>query len=64
LVPSDPTGHSITGLDQPSVVKTDWPERIPQSEVVRVLGRAPTSLVKEVINFVKQEIAERPPKLP
>ncbi|HVA47639.1 MAG TPA: type II toxin-antitoxin system PemK/MazF family toxin [Pirellulales bacterium] len=62
LVPSDPSGHPVTGLDQPSVVKTDWPERIPQSQVLQVRGRAPAALVKQVINYLKQQIAKRPPK--
>jgi mRNA-degrading endonuclease toxin of MazEF toxin-antitoxin module len=59
LVPSDPMGHSMTGLNQPSVIKTDWPEKVPQSAVKDVLGRAPSRLVKQVINYVKQQIANR-----
>ena len=62
LVPSDPLGHPVTGLDQPCVIKTDWPEKIPQSDVLGVKGRAPAALVKQVISYVKQQILKRPPK--
>jgi mRNA-degrading endonuclease toxin of MazEF toxin-antitoxin module len=62
LAPSDPFGHSLTGLDQPSVIKTDWPEKIPQTDVLGVKGRAPSALVKRVLNYVKQQLGKRPPK--
>jgi mRNA-degrading endonuclease toxin of MazEF toxin-antitoxin module len=59
MVPSDPFGNEITGLDRPSVIKTDWPEWVPQSNVLATKGRVPASLYKQAINYLKQEIEKR-----
>lgn len=44
-LPSHPQGDPITGLYQPSVVKSDWLKRVTQQEVIREAGRAPSRIV-------------------
>jgi len=53
-LPSNPCGDAITGLDQPSVVKSDWLRNIEQTSVIKEMGRAPAEIVKQVINFLKE----------
>ena len=59
LIPTDPFGNEVTGLDQPSVIKTDWAEWVPQSNVLAVKGRVPSAIYREAINYLRQEIEKR-----
>lgn len=55
-IPSHPNGHPVTGLDQPSVVKADWPVPIIPAKITRAdeRERAPTQVVKQVLNWIAQ----------
>jgi hypothetical protein len=59
-MPSHPNGHEITGFNQACVVKATWIENVPQSEVFdRPLKRAPATIFKQVINWLKDKERDR-----
>ena len=53
-IPTMPGGHEITGLDQACVVKATWLKQVPQTQVRAIKGRAPSRVVREVLNFLAQ----------
>lgn len=65
-VPTKPGGHEITGLDQACVAKATWHNLIPQNEVIRGVGRAPSSLFKQLRNWLadKARLLLRPAEPP
>ncbi|HET6878673.1 MAG TPA: type II toxin-antitoxin system PemK/MazF family toxin [Pirellulales bacterium] len=54
-LPASPGGHKQTGLDQACVVKATWIERVPQAEVLRVFGRAPARIFKQILNWLEDK---------
>lgn len=52
-IPSQPGGHPLTGLHEACVVKATWLQTIPQSGVIRISGRAPRRVFKQVLNWLK-----------
>lgn len=58
-VPTKPGGHETTGLDQACVVKATWHNIIPQSKVLRISGRAPTRLFRQLQNWLADKERER-----
>jgi len=59
-VPTKPGGHEATGLDQACVVKATWHNSIPQSQVLRISGRAPSSLFKQIRNWLADKARSLP----
>lgn len=59
-VPAKPGGHEMTGLDQACVVKATWHNIIPQNQVIRIMGRAPSSLFKQVRNWLADKARNLP----
>jgi hypothetical protein len=53
-MPTAPDGHPITGLREACVVKATWIDRVPQSAVMRVVGRSTTSIYKQVLNWLAE----------
>jgi hypothetical protein len=56
LIPSSPGGHPVTGLDQPSVVKSYWLAELDEKKVTRAhpRERAPARVVKQALNWLAQ----------
>jgi hypothetical protein len=52
-MPSQPGGHSATGLSEACVVKATWPQSVPQAKVLKVYGRSPISIVKRVLAWLR-----------
>jgi mRNA-degrading endonuclease toxin of MazEF toxin-antitoxin module len=59
-VPTKPGGHETTGLDQACVVKATWHNVIPQSQVIKIVGRAPASLFKQIRNWLADKARNLP----
>jgi mRNA interferase MazF len=53
-IPTMPGGHAITGLDQACVVKATWLKQVPRTQVQAIMGRAPSRVVREILNFLAQ----------
>lgn len=58
-VPTKPGGHEMTGLDQACVVKATWHNIVPQADVIRISGRAPSQLFKQLQNWLADKERER-----
>ena len=60
-IPSKPGGHETTGLSQACVAKATWIEVVPQSKVLKVMGRAPMAIVRQIQGWLrdKQRQAKR-----
>jgi hypothetical protein len=52
-MPTMPGGHPTTGLYEACVVKATWLQRVPQSKVIKLYKRAPISVVRQVLNWLK-----------
>lgn len=61
-MPSKPGGDKTTGLTEACVVKATWIEVVPQSSVLRVKGRAPMAIVRQIQAWLrdKQRQFKRP----
>jgi mRNA-degrading endonuclease toxin of MazEF toxin-antitoxin module len=57
LIPSQPGGDPKTGLDQPSVVKSNWLRPLDPSKIdgSHPVTRAPTQVVRKVLNWLDQQ---------
>jgi hypothetical protein len=49
---TDPAGHPTTGLKEACVVKATWIDTVPQSAVIRTVGRSPASIYKQIQNWL------------
>ena len=54
-VPTDPGGGETTGLRQACVAKATWRQIVPQSDVIRVSGRAKASLVRQIQQWLRDK---------
>ena len=61
-MPSKPSGHETTGLTEACVVKATWIEVVPQPQVLKVVGRTPMSIVRQIQAWLrdKQRQFKRP----
>jgi mRNA-degrading endonuclease toxin of MazEF toxin-antitoxin module len=61
-MPSRPDGHEMTGLTEACVVKATWIDAVPQSRVLKVKGRAPMAIVRQIQAWLrdKQRQSRRP----
>lgn len=59
-VPTKPGGHEITGLDQACVVKATWHNVVRQDAIIRIAGRAPSSLFKQLRNWIADKARNLP----
>jgi len=51
-IPTKPGGHAITGLGEACVVKATWLQVVPQANVIKVRGRAPAAIVRQIRNWL------------
>lgn len=62
LMPSQPGGDRVTGLDKPCVAKSDWLARVDLSEIDFSLHRsgrrAPSSIVRKILNWLADKDRE------
>lgn len=54
-MPTKPGGHAVTGLSEACVVKSTWLQRISQASVVKIRGRAPASIVRQIRNWLAEK---------
>lgn len=54
LMDSHPTGHSVTGLDQPCVVKANWLVHVDQKNIDRMSSGVASRQTKLVLNWLEQ----------
>lgn len=54
-MPTRPGGHEITGLTDACVVKATWLAVVPQSNVLKVKGRAPMSIVRQIQAWLRDK---------
>lgn len=54
-MPSQPGGHPVTGLTEACVVKATWLQSVPQSAVLKVHGRAPIAIVKQIVAWLRDQ---------
>jgi mRNA-degrading endonuclease toxin of MazEF toxin-antitoxin module len=59
-VPTKPDGTGPTGLREACIVKANWLDLIPQAKVLRVTGRAPARLVRQVTNWLADQARGKP----
>ena len=61
LVPTmpGPDGHPVTRLKEACAAKATWLQTVPQAKVAGVAGRAPMSLCRQIINWLRAENAKR-----
>ena len=61
FLPTKPQGHAVTGLREACVVKATWLQSVPQANVIKIRGRAPASIVRQILNWLadKERIAKR-----
>ena len=54
-IPTRPGGHDTTGLTEACVVKATWIAVVPQSNVLRVKGRAPMAIVRQIQAWLRDK---------
>ncbi|MGH7192920.1 MAG: type II toxin-antitoxin system PemK/MazF family toxin, partial [Candidatus Saccharimonadales bacterium] len=58
-MPSKPGGHELTGLSEACVAKATWLEVVPQAKVLKTKGRAPVSITKQILNWLRDRKRQR-----
>jgi len=53
-MPTNPSGHSVTGLDQPCVVKADWIKQVKQEDVQSISPGVCRQQTRQVLNWLNQ----------
>lgn len=51
-IPTKPRGHAITGMSEACVVKATWLQVVPQADVIKIKGRAPASILRQILNWL------------
>jgi mRNA-degrading endonuclease toxin of MazEF toxin-antitoxin module len=54
-MPTRPGGHETTGLTDACVVKATWLAVVPQSKVLKVKGRAPMAVARQVQAWLRDK---------
>jgi hypothetical protein len=50
---TQPGGHPVTGLHEACVAKANWRDVVKQSNILEIRGRAPMSVVKQIVQYIK-----------
>jgi hypothetical protein len=52
-MPTQPGGHPATGLSEACVVKATWLQKVPQTRVIKLYKRAPVRIVRQVLEWLR-----------